>query len=424
MRFLSPLLLSTALGCVATRAAPSLPFTSSDPVVAVLRSVIEDPAFTWPIEDLMDDLVGSLKPVQDEKTIADLIEEDSRLSSFAQVVKEQGRGVGDDLDNRDRKQTVFAFTNEAWEKFEKDHNHNDEDHDHDHGNEHNRHHGRCGRRHRHGKDRENIGALLRYHLVRDEELKLEAIYDGQLIETVLRLDSLDGEREKIRVFKFREGDVLLNMQARIIDEKPAENGILLVIDRVLETPLDIETTLAVIPTEFSSTLVAIYRSGLHRYVNEGRAVTLFAPTNDAWTHLGYQNLFHLFSDAGKKDLKKIMSYHLADELVYSPRLIEEKSVKVKTEHEDKELKIDATKREQSDSESFRNSVEDGWISALRRDGDENDPSDREPKNWVISINDGQATVQFTDGIASNGVLQVISSVLIPDDVDLPNERGP
>jgi uncharacterized surface protein with fasciclin (FAS1) repeats len=78
-------------------------------------------------------------------------------------------------------------------------------------------------------------------------------------------------------------------------------------------------TLSLLPSKFSTFLLAMHHSDLHKELTENKGMTLFVPGNNAWMNLGLRNMMYLFSEEGKKDLKKVMQYHVSLFLISTTR---------------------------------------------------------------------------------------------------------
>ncbi|KAJ3077194.1 hypothetical protein HK102_005279 [Quaeritorhiza haematococci] len=180
----------------------------------------------------------------------------------------------------------------------------------------------------------------------------------------------------------------------------AENGVMHVIDRVLHYPHPVELSLAHHPNKFSTFVWGMYRTGLEKAFKE-KSVTVFAPTNGAWENLGFSRLCYLFSDKGHKDLKKILENHIGTELLYSNEMMEEKEVTIKTMGGEGAC-IEAVSRSEKGGHGF-----------THYKGEKG--SERSPSNWVITVN-RQSQITCTDALSENGVIHVVSNVLIPRDV--------
>jgi len=150
-------------------------------------------------------------------------------------------------------------------------------------------------------------------------------------------------------------------------------------------------------------MVAAEKVDLLKTIEDENKLTIFAPTNHAWKMIGIQNLVYLFSPRGTKDLKKVLQYHIAKEVIYSINMMKEQKMRAKTLLHGEELEISACERK-------------GGRGRELKENRKEDPSD-----YVFTINKGEARIQehCADILAENGVVQAINAVLIPSDVRLP-----
>ncbi|TPX36341.1 hypothetical protein SmJEL517_g01510 [Synchytrium microbalum] len=328
---------------------------------------------------------------QDEKTIAQTIADDEQFSQLHDLLKST-KGLKDDLSNPDRKYTLFAPTNEAFQSFNL------------------------------SKDFKKK-EFISYHITGDSVLKIQDLRDGQIFATQLKEKNLKNERQILRITK-RDNEIYVNMMAHIISETAASNGNILVIDRVLMPPKDIMEAVISLPQVFSTLATAIFRTELQKELEESKAITVFAPDNRAWEEgLEFEDVYYLFSKEGKSDLKKLLKYHVVPSLEYSPKFRSEGKVDLKTLNGKHSISIQAT---QAWLASLM-VIMDNSLSPLARInmvfiGD--DGSIDNPENWDYDVNEGMAKIKFADGPAENGVVHVINKVLIPTNVQLPSKKVP
>jgi len=386
--------------------------------------------------DANNDLAITDRPGRREGSILDVLRDDKR---FRRVVKavEDSRGLRDDLERKDRI-TFLAPTDEAWENIEtvldaiRDNrkrrrlvDEND----------------RRGRddRGRGDRDERDMEEVLRYHTLNDE-ITARDLFNGQLLETELRESKLEDKRQRIRVVDLF-GQYYLNMYARVHrEELEAKNGVILIIDNVLCPPLEANEMMGNTPFAYSTMLVAAEKTDLLRNLEEEKGITVFAPVNHAWRHLGIQNLVYLFSPHGRKDLKRIVQYHIARDVVYTTDLMRENKVRVRTLLRDQEIEIRACEREggrrgrpgrggrrdRDRGDRDRDHGDRDRDNDLDRDDDRERDSKKKrdeecPSDYIFTINKGEARIENTcaDFLAENGVIHAINSVLIPSDVNLP-----
>lgn len=152
------------------------------------------------------------------------------------------------------------------------------------------------------------------------------------------------------------------------------------------------------PNGFSNLLLALEKTGLESAIKAagGRGGTLFAPNNFAFWKLGPKINAFLFSEHGEKYLAALLKYHaVGNQTLYSDAYYGPKTHHDEVEHESipKGLfHIDLPTLLKGKSLSIDVARYGGLIS--------------------IKIN-GFGSVSVQDGIARDGVIHVVSNVLIP-----------
>ncbi|KAK9693992.1 hypothetical protein K7432_013642 [Basidiobolus ranarum] len=222
-------------------------------------------------------------------SVMDILANDRRFSQFMDSLTYES-GLVNDLDGNRQEVTVFAPTNEAFEKLRV------------------RYQGRLSP--------EEISTVLKYHMV-PEFLDRQSLVETKLLRTKLREPGLDGQEQQIRVVR-RAGHVFLNNLVPIQESgMEAMNGLVHAIDEVVLPPQNMYEMIMKMPTKFSTLSAALQRTGLYRELESQIAITGWAPTNQAFRQLGCQALSYLFSQEGTRDLRKILEYHFTPELLYS-----------------------------------------------------------------------------------------------------------
>ncbi|KAJ3168457.1 hypothetical protein HK101_011629 [Irineochytrium annulatum] len=414
------------------------------------------------------------------RNVWEQLREKREFSRFVEMV-EKDDSLRNELESEDRTMTVFAPTNAAlkrWEEME------GEQFD----------FGRSG-----NKGDRVMRDIVRYHTINDEELERNDFFDGMLLETDLKLDTLDNDYQRIRVSTFL-GQVYLNGQATVQthDCMEADNGMIWPIDSVIMPPPAIREVMMLMPQRLTRTLAALELTGMDKWVNDrngrnrdGRRngrngdrdlskgdqedfepITMFCPDDNAWENLGHDNLRYLFSEAGVEDLKEILEYHIVEEVMYSTDLLrdarrESRNKLTLTTANDMEMSVTIHRRFMNDSDDEvdvdredredrdRRGDRDGRRGDKDRDGrrrgdrdgrrgdrdgrrgdrdgrkggrdddecyDDDEECWMKPSNYIMSLNRGESRIHFTDGVADNGVVHVISNVLIPRNVRLVNDR--
>ena len=175
------------------------------------------------------------------------------------------------------------------------------------------------------------------------------------------------------------------------------SGIIYAVDNVLIPPFSTLDTLMMIPEHFSTFTSGLLRAEkVRKELSEGTGITFFVPSNHAWRSLGMTNLLHLFSPSGKKNLEKILAYHVGVELAYMADIKKHRQLKIKT-LEGSELRVSIKSHHHSKHE---------------------DAKHHQGGHAHIYVN-GESRVVFPDFPTENGAMHVINEVLVPDDVELP-----
>ncbi|KAJ1557176.1 hypothetical protein HK096_008694 [Nowakowskiella sp. JEL0078] len=251
------------------------------------------------------------------------------------------------------------------------------------------------------EDRDNrklMENILHYHIVRDQ-ISYKDFYNTEILQSELRENGLGDKYQKIKVSEFA-GQFYLNYFTLVSrDEIRAENGNVFAIENILTPPRNLEETIETLSCTFSSFFVAAEKSEMLKKIEDERELTIFVPINEAWKQLGIQNLVHLFSPSGEKDLKRIVQYHIGRDVIYSTSFMKDQKYRIKTLLRGEEIEIQSHELCQGCERKERNQ------------------SDK----WVFSINKGESRVisNYADVFAENGVIHSINSVLIPSDVKLP-----
>ncbi|XP_051881714.1 periostin-like isoform X2 [Pristis pectinata] len=175
----------------------------------------------------------------------------------------------------------------------------------------------------------------------------------------------------ILINHYPNGIVTVNCARIIYANQIATNGIVHVIDRVITAVGNTIEEVIEDTEELSSLRAAIAASGLFETLSKGGHYTIFAPTNEAFDKLPRQVLERILSDPVA--LKALLNYHVLDSVQCSEAIMYGSTY---TTLEGSNLEIGC-------------------------DGDS------------LTVN-GQKMVNRKDIVTSNGVIHLISQVLIPD----------
>jgi uncharacterized surface protein with fasciclin (FAS1) repeats len=170
----------------------------------------------------------------------------------------------------------------------------------------------------------------------------------------------------------KDGKVFLNDAQVIITDIKASNGIIHVIDTVLIPPSMTEKDIVDIAVEdgrFTTLVAALQAAGLVETLQGEGPFTVFAPTDDAFAKLPAGTVEALLNDI--PTLQQILLYHVAAGKLDSHKVVERKRIET---------------------------VQGEKIEVMVKDG-------------KVFLNDAQVII--TDIKASNGIIHVIDTVLIP-----------
>jgi len=90
------------------------------------------------------------------------------------------------------------------------------------------------------------------------------------------------------------------------------NGVVHAISHILLPPPPTLTLIHLFPTEFSTWMLAVWKSGMIDAIEDlaGKGLTIFPPSNRRWEELPWDIRTFLFSPHGEKYLKALVQYHV------------------------------------------------------------------------------------------------------------------
>ncbi|KAK9773364.1 putative Fasciclin domain-containing protein [Seiridium cardinale] len=242
--------------------------------------------------------------------------------------------------------------------------------------------------------KEFIEKVIEYHLV-PGLYPAGRILASHTLPTAVKEDALGGKPQRLRVSIGLFG-LRVNFYSKVVVANIfVKNGVIHGVDSILVPPPPAPRIISLFPQKFSTLLLAGEKTGLGKELHGLRSTggTLFAPTNWAFEKLGPgANAFLFNTEKGLGYLKALLKYHtVVNETLYSDAYYgKEGSDDINTESsqnhidlptllEDKNLSIDIAR----------------WGGFI-----------------TFKIN-GFTRVSIQDAIAKDGVIQVLSSVLIP-----------
>ncbi|ESZ98452.1 putative Stabilin-2 [Sclerotinia borealis F-4128] len=309
------------------------------------------------------------------KTVYELIASSKYTTKLAELINEFPEIV-DALNSTEANYTVFAPTDEAFEKIPDHHK---------------------------KPSKELLKAVLGYH-VSPDFYPAGRVLVSHTIPTLLKESRLGDEPQRLRVGLGLKG-LAVNFYSRIVAVNVfGTNGVIHGVDSLLLPPPSALKIIELLPGEFSTLQLGLEKTGLFDTIAASHHTggTFFAPNNWAFQKLGPRINAFLFSKYGQKYLKALLKYHIvANQTLYSDAFYKAKSddasfnvideidtadipkgrfhIDLPTLLEDKSLSVDIARF-------------GGFIS--------------------IKIN-GFSSVSVQDGVAKDGVIHVLSSVLIP-----------
>jgi len=211
------------------------------------------------------------------------------------------------------------------------------------------------------ENRDQLINILTYHVIPGE------LDSGEVLGSK-SLDMFNGRRVSIDAKEGRIGS------AKIIKtDIECSNGVIHVIDEVILPKSDTILETASFAGAFTTLAAAIEATGLVDALNGEGPFTVFAPTDEAFAKLPAGTVENLLKPENLDTLRSILLYHVVEGRVYSDQAIEAKNAETL---QGSSLKITKTKR-------------------------------------GVMINN--ATVNAADVDASNGVIHVIDTVIIPSE---------
>jgi uncharacterized surface protein with fasciclin (FAS1) repeats len=211
------------------------------------------------------------------------------------------------------------------------------------------------------ENKDKLKAILTYHVVPGKVMAKDVL-------GVKGAKSLNGQRIDVKV---DGGKVMVDGAQVVATDIACTNGVIHVIDSVILPSEDNIPTVATKAGKFNTLLAAAKAAGLVEALSGDKALTVFAPTDDAFAKLPKDTVASLLKPENKEKLKAILLFHVVEGRVYSEDALAAKSAAT----------LQGSKVE-------------------------------------ITVKDGAAYVNgakilATDVDASNGVIHIIDSVILP-----------
>lgn len=311
---------------------------------------------------------GDDKP---NRTVYELINESKYTTKLAELINKYDDLV-ETLNSTKANYTVFAPTDEAFEKIP--------------------HHGKH-------PSKEVLKDILLYH-VSPDFYPAGRVLHSYTIPTLFEPEKL-GHKQRLTVRVTLRGPTI-NFYSKLVAVNIfGTNGVVHGVDSILVPPPKVASIVELLPGEFSTLELALHKTGLFEKINNTdyphEGGTFFAPSNIAFKKLGPRVNAFLFSSYGQKYLKALLKYHI----VVNQSLYTDAFFDASKKHDDDDEK--AADRPGNYHYDLPTVLDDKYLAIdVARYG----------PFVEIRIN-AFARVTVHDGVASDGVIQVVSDVLIP-----------
>jgi len=165
------------------------------------------------------------------------------------------------------------------------------------------------------ENKEKLKAVLTYHVVPGKVMAKDVV-------GLKGAKSLNGQRIDVKV----DGDKVSVDGANVVATDIAcTNGVIHVIDSVILPASDNIPAVASKAGKFSTLLAAAKAAGLVDALSGDKALTVFAPTDEAFGKLPKGTVESLLKPENKDKLKAILLYHVVEGRVYSEDALKAKS---------------------------------------------------------------------------------------------------
>ncbi|KAI8632814.1 FAS1 domain-containing protein [Xylariaceae sp. FL1651] len=278
--------------------------------------------------------------------------------------------------------------------------------------------------HDHKPSKEFVQKVMEYHIL-PGYYPAGRVLGHHTLPTALKSAELGGRPQRLRVSVGLFG-LKMNFYSKVVMSNFfAANGVAHGVNSILVPPPPAGRILSLLPSKFSTLLLAVEKTGLahlgHEHGRHGKhddtthkqktGLTLFAPTNLAFRKLGpAANAFLFNTEKGLGYLRALLKYHVVvNETLYSDAYY---GLKGHSEDLTSVLQLD----DNLEQDGVKGGKHNGHfhIDLPTALGDKSLSIDI--ARWYGFINmriNGHIDVAIQDGIAQDGVLQVLNSVLIP-----------
>ncbi|OTA61437.1 FAS1 domain-containing protein [Hypoxylon sp. EC38] len=327
-------------------------------------------------------------------TVYQTIKSSNYTAEFAKLI-DDFPDVVDKLNSTSSNVTVFVPLNRAFEKIP--------------------HHGKD-----HKPPKEFIEKILKYHIL-PGYYPAGHVVAHHTLPTTFEEEELGNRPQRLRVGATLFG-VKLNFYSKVVYANLiTKNGAVHGVDSILVPPPRVGRLISLFPSKFSTLELAAEKSGFKHHDDDDdekkkklTGLTVFAPTNEAFKKLGPRaNAFLFNTEKGLRYLKALLAYHVvANETLYSDAYYGKKK--------DQEASLSSFQTDDSNEEEAKAGVEcfrgprHYHLDLPTLLGDKHIAVDITRLFGFIKIKvNGHVDVAIQDGLAKDGVIQVVDSILIP-----------
>jgi len=256
--------------------------------------------------------------------------------------------------------------------------------------------------------------ILQHH-ISPHLMPISRILHTPNIPVLLCPPNLKGD-QRLRLLPSLAG-IQVNFDAHITEgDIIACNGVIHIIDSVVLPPPSMLQVVSLLPPgDFSVLQLALRKTGLADEIANGpfKGGTLFAPNNSAFRNLGEALNAFLFSQDGENYLQKLVKYHFVpNQTLYSNAFY--KALDLSTSENLPPLNPAVTPAAKAPNHSHR---------LIKGSKNFELPTYLEEHSLSVNITrfggiiamqvNGFTPVTLQDGVANNGIVHVVSSVLVP-----------
>ncbi len=254
---------------------------------------------------------------------------------------------------------------------------------------------------------EVLESIVRYH-VGLGAFPYKVMFNTHTIASAYNETLLGGEPQRLRVRFEKSLGVRVNFYSRVVAPNfSAANGVIHAVDSVIVPPTYVGRELSLVPAHYSTLLLAMAKSNFTETIHgtSMTGATVFAPSNIAFTQLGAAiNAFLFNTPRGLKYLNALLRYNVApNSTIYSDAY-----------YGDATPIVPAGAVADDDAASAPGIIEhvDFKLPTLLGNATVAVNITAVPGFSVILVN-GKVRVAVQDGVAKNGVIQEVGTVIFP-----------